>query len=65
MCARARGEEGMHTHYISVGRVVPTKWIFFSETAWNGRVFQCKNSGKGFQYTCLESSCLSGKGGGV
>ena len=51
------------THYISMVRDVPTKGVLFSESVWNGGVFHCKKSGKGFKYTCLErGSFLSEKG---
>ena len=53
---------GWDTHYKSMGRDVLTKWVSFSESSWNGDVFQRKKSGKGFKYTCLErGSCLSEK----
>ena len=41
------------THYISMGRGVLTKGVLFSESVWNGGMFHCKKSGKGFKYTCL------------
>ena len=35
-----------------MGRGVLTKGVLFS--VWNGGVFHCKKSGKGFKYICLE-----------
>ena len=53
------GSGGAGTHFISMGRDVLTKGVYF-QFVWNGVVFHCKKSGKGFKYTCLDrGSCLS------
>ena len=33
--------EGGGTHYLSMGRDVPTKGLLFSKSVWNGDVFHC------------------------
>ena len=52
------GESGgtgeRETYCVNVGRDVPPKGVHFSESVWDGGIFHCTNSGKGFKYTCSE-----------